>query len=136
MNKICLFKVERARADLQAELEDLTLRLDEAGGATAAQIEQNRRREAEVSFSFPFVSLFLVKFNNWICFQVARLRRELEQQAINHETMVNSLRKKGGEAIAELTEQLENTQMMKAKADKDKVSPVFSYPFFLHSFFP
>ncbi|CAJ0585954.1 unnamed protein product, partial [Mesorhabditis spiculigera] len=91
-------KADRSRADLQAEIEDLSLQLSEAGGLTAAQVEANRRREAEV----------------------ARIRRELEQQALNHETAINSLRKKGGEAIVELQEQLENAHMMKAKSDAAK----------------
>ena len=39
---------ERQRSDLSRELEDLGERLDEAGGATAAQIELNKKREAEL----------------------------------------------------------------------------------------
>merc|ERR1719348_1701186 len=38
---------ERQRSDMARELEDLSERLDEAGGATAAQIELNKKREAE-----------------------------------------------------------------------------------------
>lgn len=35
-------KVEKQRNELQMELEDLTDRLDEAGGATAAQVSHSR----------------------------------------------------------------------------------------------
>ena len=42
------------------ELDDLAERLDEAGGATAAQVELNKKREAEL----------------------AKLRRDLEEAAI------------------------------------------------------
>merc|ERR1719369_682549 len=40
-------KVEKQRADLSRELEEISERLEEAGGATAAQIEMNKKREAE-----------------------------------------------------------------------------------------
>merc|ERR1712060_605189 len=41
-------KAERQRSDLARELESLGERLTEAGGATVAQIELNKKREAEV----------------------------------------------------------------------------------------
>ena len=41
-------KAERQRSDLAREIEQLGERLDEAGGATHAQIELNKKREAEV----------------------------------------------------------------------------------------
>ncbi|KAL2091261.1 hypothetical protein ACEWY4_013524 [Coilia grayii] len=40
-------KIEKQRADLSRELEEISERLEEAGGATAAQIEMNKKREAE-----------------------------------------------------------------------------------------
>merc|ERR1712165_181765 len=42
-------KAERQRSDLSRELENLNERLGEASGATAAQIELNKKREAEVT---------------------------------------------------------------------------------------
>merc|ERR1712151_970550 len=42
-------KVEKQRTEISRELEELSERLEEAGGATAAQIELNKRREAEMS---------------------------------------------------------------------------------------
>lgn len=42
-------KSDRTRADLQRELDELSERLDEQGGATAAQIELNKKREAEMA---------------------------------------------------------------------------------------
>merc|ERR1712024_178215 len=41
-------KAERQRSDLARELDELGERLNEAGGATSAQIELNKKREAEV----------------------------------------------------------------------------------------
>ena len=40
---------ERARAELQREVDDLTERVMAAGSATEAQIEANRRRDAELA---------------------------------------------------------------------------------------
>ncbi|EDS44958.1 myosin heavy chain [Culex quinquefasciatus] len=42
-------KAEKQRADLARELEELGERLEEAGGATSAQIELNKKREAELA---------------------------------------------------------------------------------------
>merc|ERR1711890_186852 len=42
-------KAERQRSDLAREIEQLGERLDEAGGATSAQIELNKKRENEVN---------------------------------------------------------------------------------------
>lgn len=42
-------KSDRAKGDLQRELDEITERLDEQGGATAAQIELNKKREAEMA---------------------------------------------------------------------------------------
>lgn len=79
-------------------MEELSERLEQAGGATAAQIEANKKREAEL----------------------ARLRREAEENLLNHETQLASLRKKQTDAVSELTDQLETIQKIKAKGDKDR----------------
>lgn len=42
-------RVEKARAELQAENEELCERLEEAGGQTQAQVEVQKRREAEMA---------------------------------------------------------------------------------------
>merc|ERR1712141_251535 len=49
-------KAERQRSDLARELDELGDRLNEAGGATNAQVELNKKREAEVA---KFRKLFL-----------------------------------------------------------------------------
>merc|ERR1712198_428578 len=41
-------KAERQRSDLSREIDQLSERLDEAGGATVAQIELNKKRESEI----------------------------------------------------------------------------------------
>merc|ERR1712055_755124 len=41
-------QAERQRSDLSREIDQLGTRLDEAGGATVAQVELNKKREAEI----------------------------------------------------------------------------------------
>merc|ERR1719462_358152 len=104
---------ERQRSDMARELEDLGERLNEAGGATAAQIELNKKREAEVQ----------------------KLRKDLEEANIQHDSVLNhveywllqddsvlaSLKKRHQDAVQEMNEQIEQLQKMKSKIEKDKV---------------
>ncbi|XP_055702081.1 myosin heavy chain, muscle isoform X36 [Phlebotomus papatasi] len=91
-------KAEKQRADLARELEELGERLEEAGGATSAQIELNKKREAEL----------------------AKLRRDLEEANIQHESTLANLRKKHNDAVAEMAEQVDQLNKLKAKAEKEK----------------
>ncbi|XP_072571706.1 myosin heavy chain, fast skeletal muscle [Paramormyrops kingsleyae] len=91
-------KVEKQRADLSRELEEISERLEEAGGATSAQIEMNKKREAE----------FL------------KLRRDLEESTLQHEATAAALRKKQADSVAELGEQIDNLQRVKQKLEKEK----------------
>ncbi|XP_068197315.1 myosin-7 [Antennarius striatus] len=91
-------KVEKQRADLARELEEISERLEEAGGATTAQIEMNKKREAE----------FL------------KLRRDLEEATLQHESTTATLRKKQADSVADLGEQIDNLQRVKQKLEKEK----------------
>merc|ERR1712242_693742 len=91
-------KAERQRSDLARELENLGERLTEASGATSAQIELNKKREAEVT----------------------KLRRDLEEAKIQQEAIIVGLKKKHQDANAEMQEQIEQLNKMKAKIEKDK----------------
>uniref|UniRef100_A0A8C4E2P9 Myosin-7 n=1 Tax=Dicentrarchus labrax TaxID=13489 RepID=A0A8C4E2P9_DICLA len=91
-------KVEKQRADLSRELEEISERLEEAGGATSAQIEMNKKREAE----------FL------------KLRRDLEEATLQHEATAATLRKKQADSVADLGEQIDNLQRVKQKLEKEK----------------
>uniref|UniRef100_A0AAX7W2A3 Myosin heavy chain 7 n=1 Tax=Astatotilapia calliptera TaxID=8154 RepID=A0AAX7W2A3_ASTCA len=93
-----ILAVEKQRADLARELEEISERLEEAGGATAAQIEMNKKREAE--------------------FQ--KLRRDLEEATLHHEATTATLRKKQADSVAELGEQIDNLQRVKQKLEKEK----------------
>ncbi|XP_042857492.1 myosin heavy chain, muscle-like [Penaeus japonicus] len=91
-------KAEKSKTHLGRELEELGDRLDEAGGATAAQIELNKKREAEL----------------------VKLRRDIEEANIQHEAALASLRKKHNDAVAEMSEQIDHLNKMKARTEKDK----------------
>merc|ERR1719219_209430 len=91
-------KAERQRSDLAREIEQLGERLDEAGGATAAQIELNKKREAEVG----------------------KLRKDLEEAIIQQESILSNLKRKHQDATQEMSDQIDQLQKMKAKIDKDK----------------
>ena len=91
-------KAERQRSDLARELESLGERLAEAGGATHAQVELNKKREAEVN----------------------KLRKDLEEANIQQESTLTSLKKKHQDAVAEMAEQIDQLSKMKEKIEKDK----------------
>ena len=91
-------KAERQRSDLARELENLGERLTEAGGATHSQVELNKKREAEIQ----------------------KLRKDLEEANIQHEATLASLKKKHQDAVAEMSEQIEQLSKMKSKMEKDK----------------
>merc|ERR1740129_2261014 len=91
-------KAEKQRGTLARELDDLGERLEEAGGATSAQVELNKKREAEIG----------------------KLRRDLEESVIQHESILAGLKKKHLDAIAEMSEQIDQLNKMKAKIEKEK----------------
>jgi myosin heavy chain 6/7 len=91
-------KAERQRSDLAREIEQLGERYDEASGATVAQLELNKKREAEI----------------------VKLRKDVEEANIANESVLANLKRKQGDASLEMTEQVDALQKMKAKIDKDK----------------
>merc|ERR1719445_1184307 len=91
-------KAERQRSDLAREIEQLGERYDEASGATVAQVELNKKREAEI----------------------VKLRKDVEESNIASESVLSNLKRKQGDAVLEMQEQIDALQKMKAKIDKDK----------------
>merc|ERR1712170_290102 len=91
-------KAERQRSDLAREMESLGERLNEATGTTHAQIELNKKRESEVT----------------------KLRKDLEECRIQHDATCASMKKKQQDAVAEMSEQIDQLGKMKAKIEKDK----------------
>merc|ERR1712025_1545228 len=93
-------KAERQRSDLAREIEGLGDRLNEASGATAAQVELNKKREAEI----------------------AKLRKDVEEANIQQESVLGNLKRKQGDSVGEMSDQVDALQKMKAKIDKDKIT--------------
>jgi len=94
----CRAKAEKNRAILSRDIEDLSGRLEEAGSNTSAQIELNKKREAEL----------------------AKLKAELEESNIQHEGTLAALRSKHNNTMAEMGENIDSLNKSKAKAEKDK----------------
>jgi len=90
-------KAERQRSDLAREMESLGERLNEASGATAAQVELNKKRESEVN----------------------KLRKDLEECNIQHEAILASLKKKQADSVSEMSEQMDQLNKMKSKITQD-----------------
>merc|ERR1712177_202278 len=93
-------KAESQRSDLAREIDQLGVRLDEASGATTAQVELNKKREAEVQ----------------------KLRKDVEEANIQQENILANLKRKQGDAVAEMSEQIDVLGKMKSKIEKDKVA--------------
>merc|ERR1711868_339078 len=93
-------KAERQRSDMAREIEQLGDRYDEASGATVAQVELNKKCEAEI----------------------VKLRKDVEEANIASESVLSNLKRKQGDAVLEMQEQIDALQKMKAKIDKDKQS--------------
>merc|ERR1711936_1031033 len=91
-------KAEGKRSQLAKEFDGLSERLGEASGATMAQIELNKKREAEVQ----------------------KLRKDLEEAHIQQEATLMNLKRKHADASAEMAEQIDQLSKMKAKIEKDK----------------
>merc|ERR1711970_823645 len=91
-------KEENAKKKLEREYNDITDRLDEAGGATLAQSDLYKKRESEV----------------------AKIKRDIEESNIQHDAAVAAFRKKHNDAVAEMSEQLDHLSKLKMKIDKEK----------------
>ena len=91
-------KVERERANVIRELEDMNERLEEAGGVSSAQLEITKKQETK--------------------FQ--KLRRDLEEATLHFEATSASLKKRHADSLAELESQVENLQQVKRTLEKDK----------------
>merc|ERR1712025_1414828 len=92
-------KAERQRSDLAREIEQLGDRYDEASGATVAQVELNKKREAEI----------------------VKLRKDVEEANIASESVLSNLKRKQGDATLEMQEQIDALAKMKAKIEKDQI---------------
>merc|ERR1712088_471749 len=90
-------KAERQRSDLAREIEQLGERYDEASGATVAQVELNKKREAEI----------------------VKLRKDVEESNIANASVLGNLKRKQGDSVLEMQEQIDALCEMKARIEKD-----------------
>lgn len=91
-------KVERERADLTQDLEDLKERLEEAGGTSLAQKEITKQQEAR--------------------FQ--KLHHDMEETTRHFEATSASLKKRHTENLAELVGQVEHLQKVRQVLEQEK----------------
>merc|ERR1712158_119483 len=91
-------KADKNRSTLSRDIGDLSEKLEDAGNNTATQIELNKKREIEL----------------------AKLKAELDESNIAHEGTLAALRQKHNNNMAEMGEQIDGLNKMKAKAEKDK----------------
>ena len=86
-------KSERGRKDLEMELEQLTEKLEDAGGATAAQVDLGKKREAEIG----------------------RLRKEMEENSVAAEQAAAAQKSKFTALLEEANDEIESVKKSKAK---------------------
>lgn len=86
-------QAEKQRTELQNELDELSERLDEAGGATQVHAELNKKREVEIQ----------------------RLKKEMEEQSLQAEQNMSGMKKKQQDAMNELADQVDNLSKIKSK---------------------
>ncbi|XP_059203908.1 myosin-11-like isoform X2 [Centropristis striata] len=91
-------KVEAARRDLGEELNALRTELEDSLDTTAAQQELRAKREQEV----------------------AMLKKAMDDEGRSHEAQIQDLRQKHGQAVEELSEQLEQAKRVRAGLEKAK----------------
>lgn len=91
-------RIERERADLSVQLIGMTDRLEDAESSTDQQLDANRKREVELS----------------------KLRKLLEESALESEDAMNTLRKKHQDACLDYQEQVEGLHKKNNKIDRER----------------
>ena len=91
-------KAEKSRSALSRDIEDLAEKLEDAGNNTATQVELNKKREAELM----------------------KLKNDLEESNIAHESTLASLRQKHNSAMGDLGDQIDQLNKMKARIEMEK----------------
>jgi len=93
-------KMEAAKAEAEADLEAMNEKLEEAGGATSAQAEVTKKRDADI----------------------AKLKKEIEANNLASEAALAHLKAKMNTAVVEAADELDSVKKAKAKSDKDKAT--------------
>uniref|UniRef100_A0A8C6UQP9 Myosin, heavy chain 6, cardiac muscle, alpha n=1 Tax=Neogobius melanostomus TaxID=47308 RepID=A0A8C6UQP9_9GOBI len=107
-------QVSKRLKESQARLEELEEEL-EAERAARAKVEKQR---SDLSRELDDLSERLEQAGGATSFH--KLRRELEETTLQNEATSASLRKKHADAVAELSESIDNLQRVKQKLEKEK----------------
>merc|ERR1719483_1330307 len=91
-------RADKGRGQLRRELDELNEKLEETGSNTAAQIALNTRREEEL----------------------AKLKMEMDENNITHESTLAMLRQKHNGSISAMGEQIDTLNKLKAKNEKER----------------
>merc|ERR1712045_1027725 len=91
-------KAEKSRSALSRDIEDIAEKLEDAGNNTATQVELNKKREAEL----------------------LKLRNDLEESNIAHESPLATLRQKHNSSMGDLGEQIDQLNKAKARIEIEK----------------
>ena len=91
-------KAEKTRSALSRDIEDLAEKLEDAGNNTATQVELNKKREAELM----------------------KLKNDLEESNIAHEGTLANLRQKHNNAMADMGDQIDQMNKLKARIEMEK----------------
>ena len=74
-------------------MDEISVQLEEQGGATQAQIDLNKKREQEL----------------------IRIRREMEEITLQNESQIASLRKKEKDTANEMADQIDQLNKVKSR---------------------
>jgi len=93
-------KLDSAKAEAEAAYEDISAKLEEAGGATAAQADLTKKREADI----------------------AKLKKDLDAAGVAGDAALSALKSKMNTALADLGDELDAAKKLAAKNAKDKAA--------------
>lgn len=91
-------RIERERSDLSVQLLQISERLEEAEGSSESHVEMNKKRDMEL----------------------AKLRKLLEDVHLESEETTHHLRKKHQEALTDLQDQVEQSNKIRVKIEREK----------------
>ncbi|CAJ0583983.1 unnamed protein product, partial [Mesorhabditis spiculigera] len=91
-------KADRSRLELQQEYDNILDALEDQRSAVGSQIEAGKKKDAEL----------------------AKLRRDFEEAGLKFGEQLTALKKKGTDAVQELTDQIEQLNKVKQRTEKEK----------------
>merc|ERR1712088_1257842 len=102
------------------ELESCIERKEKDASALLSKLDDEQSLVAKIQKGIKENQAHVEELNEKLEAEVTKLRRDLEEAHIQQEATLVSLKKKRQDAIAEMTEQIEQLNKMKNKVEKDK----------------